>query len=86
MAKIKISDLYSSNNQHFIHQITEAEIKILEGRQGIPFGPGINNINNRPLSTRIDNNLDNFIFRLRDQMGTVIIGASNVFNEGLNSF
>ncbi|WP_414530644.1 hypothetical protein [Nodularia chucula] len=86
MATIKIYDLYPIDSQQVLNQITEEQMKILEGRQGIGFMPGINNINNLPLSNRIDNNLDNLIFRLRNQMGTVIFGASNFFNEGLNSF
>ncbi|KZL49967.1 hypothetical protein PN483_08225 [Nodularia spumigena CS-591/04] len=85
MARIEIYNLYPSNDQQLLNEITEGEIKTVERREGSTVTAGNSDINEQPLGNTVDQNLDNLLYRLRNQMGIVIFGARNQFNQRLNS-
>ncbi|TVP64408.1 MAG: hypothetical protein EA343_05410 [Nodularia sp. (in: Bacteria)] len=86
MARIKIYDLYPSNDQQLLNEITEEQMKMVEGREGNTVTAGISEMNDQSLGHALEQNLDNLLFHLRNQMGVVIFGARTQFNQGFNSF
>ncbi|WP_414551363.1 hypothetical protein [Anabaena sp. CCY 0017] len=86
MARIEIYNLYPSNDQKLFNEITEEEMKTVEGSEGNTVIAGINEINDPSLAHTLDQNLDNLLVHLRTQMGVVIVGARTQFNQGFNSF
>ncbi|MBE9197956.1 MULTISPECIES: hypothetical protein [unclassified Nodularia (in: cyanobacteria)] len=85
MARLEIDDLYPSNEQQLLNEITEAEMKTVEGREGNTVTTGISDINEASLANTLDQNLDDFLFDLRSQMGTAIFGSRTLFTEVINS-
>ncbi len=86
MARIEIGELYPSNGQQLIHEITAGEMKIVEGGEGNTATAGISDMNEQSLANTLEQNLDNLLFHLRNQMGVVMFGARTQFNQGFNSF
>ncbi|MEA5516629.1 hypothetical protein [Nodularia sp. UHCC 0506] len=86
MARIELDNLYSSNAQQLFQEITEGEMKTVEGSEGSTVTSGINDVNEQSLVNTLDQNIDNLLFHLRTQMGVVILGARNQFNQGFNAF
>ncbi len=86
MARIEIDDLYPSNHQQLLNEITDREMQTVEGREGNTVSTGINDLNEQSLANTLEQNIDNLLFHLRNQMGVVIFGARNQFNQGFNSF
>ncbi|MDB9374378.1 hypothetical protein [Nodularia sphaerocarpa] len=88
MARIEIDDLYPSypsNAQQLLNQITEAEMKTVEGCEGNTVTT-ISDINEQSLANTLDQNLDNLLFQLRNQMGSATVATRSFFNESLSSF
>ena len=86
MARIEIDDLYPSNDQELLNEITEGEIQTVKGSEGNTVTAGINEINEQSLGNMLEQNLDNLLFHLRTQMGVAIFGARTQFNQGFNNF
>ncbi|MDP5337867.1 MAG: hypothetical protein NWQ28_04745 [Nodularia sp. (in: cyanobacteria)] len=86
MARIEIDDLYPSNNQQLLNEITDREMQTVEGREGNTGSTGINDLNEQSLANTLEQNIDNLLVHLRNQMGVVIVSARNQFNQGFNSF
>ncbi|GAX35610.1 hypothetical protein [Nodularia sp. NIES-3585] len=86
MARIEIDDLYPSNNQKLLNEITDREMQTVEGREGNTVTAGISDVNEQSLTHMLEQNIDNLLFHLRSQMGVVILGARNQFNQGFSSF
>ena len=84
MARIEIYNLYPSNDQTLLNEVTEWEMKTVEGSEGNT--AGISEINDPSLSHTLNQNIDNLLVHLRTQMGVVMLGARNQFNQGFNSF
>jgi hypothetical protein len=79
MARITIDDLSPRQVQQILNEITDGEMNTVEGSQG-------SDINEQSLTNNLEENIDNLLFSLRNQMGVVIVGARNIFNQGFNPF
>ncbi|HYW20175.1 MAG TPA: hypothetical protein VE956_12850 [Nodularia sp. (in: cyanobacteria)] len=86
MARIEIGNLYPIHNQQLLNEITEREIQTVEEHQANTVTAGNSNVNQPSLANMFDQNVDNFLVNLRTQMGVVIFGATDQFDQGLNSF
>ncbi|YAF96627.1 MAG: hypothetical protein AB3A66_02800 [Nodularia sp. CChRGM 3473] len=84
MAKIKITDLYPSNKEQLLNEITNGEMKIIEGGQGSIVSPNTSNINEQSLVDTFDQNLNGFLFSLRSQIDETLSLTRNRVSEELD--
>ncbi|MCG6135289.1 MAG: hypothetical protein MET45_11585 [Nostoc sp. LLA-1] len=84
MANIQIRDLYLRDEKSIIHEITDREIKSVNGGQIARGISNRNDINEESLVNTFAQNLEGLLWNLRSQMTSTISTASNRIGNNLD--